>query len=90
LSSTTYWKNKRVVITGASSGLGHALVEYLAPMGVTFGLFSRRIEEMQSLARRFQNSGSRFFVRACDVRDRQSVDKCIKEFAREHGGLDVV
>jgi short-subunit dehydrogenase len=85
-----YWLNRKVLITGASSGLGAALVRELAQYQVHFGLFSRRIEPMQQLQSELKNSGSKFFIRSCDVQNREQVEKCIDEFVAEVGRLDVV
>jgi short-subunit dehydrogenase len=84
-----YWSNRKVLITGASSGLGAALVRELAKYQVHFGLFSRRIEPMQQLQSELQNSGSKFFIRSCDVQNREQVEQCVDAFVAEAGGLDV-
>src|SRR5262249_62139817 len=84
-----YWKDKAVLITGASSGLGYALVEALADCHVHFGLLSRRVEPMNELAAKFAGSGSRFFIRGCDVTKREEVESAIDDFAKEAGRVDV-
>lgn len=86
---TSCWQNKSVLITGASSGLGAALVEALAPYQITFCLLSRREQRMHELAAKLSTSGSRFWIRGCDVRDRQAVYSAIHDFYRETGRLDV-
>jgi short-subunit dehydrogenase len=84
-----YWTGKTVLITGASSGLGHALVESLAPYHVHLGLLSRRLEPMQELAAKLQASGSQFWLRSCDVRKRAEVESAIADFVKAAGRLDV-
>jgi short-subunit dehydrogenase len=84
-----YWSNRTVLITGASSGLGAALVRSLAKYQVHFGLFSRRIEPMQQLQSELQNSGSKFLIRSCDVQNRKQVEECVNAFVAEAGRLDV-
>ncbi|MDZ7264292.1 MAG: SDR family NAD(P)-dependent oxidoreductase [candidate division KSB1 bacterium] len=85
----SYWSNKFVLITGASSGLGSALVEALAPYHIHFCLLSRREERMKELATKLKSSGSSFWIRGCDVRDRQAVYSAINAFHRETGRIDV-
>jgi len=85
-----YWKNKNVVITGASSGLGAALVDALAPFDIHFGLLSRRIEPMEALARKHSAGNSHFFIKRCDVQNRKEVDAAIEDYARAAGNPDVV
>ncbi len=86
----TYWSGKSVLITGASSGLGWAITEALAPYGIKFCLLSRRLEIMEELADKLRGTGSSFRVRACDVRNRHEVQTCVQEFYTEAKRLDVV
>lgn len=86
---SSYWTGKSVLITGASSGLGWALTEALAPYKIHFALLARREAEMQKLVAQLQSTGSRFWIRACDVRHRNEVDKAVKDFVTESGKLDV-
>jgi len=88
-SLTSFWSSKSVLITGASSGLGWALVHALAPYKIHFCLLSRREKELQILAGQLRNSGSRFWIRACDVRNRQEVESAVHDFVKESGKLDV-
>jgi short-subunit dehydrogenase len=84
-----YWSNRKVLITGASSGLGAALVRELAKFQVHFALLSRRVEPMQQLQSELQNSGSKFWIRSCDVQNRKQVEECVYSFVAETGRLDV-
>jgi short-subunit dehydrogenase len=84
-----YWTGKKVVITGASSGLGTAITKALAPYKAHFCLLSRRIEPMQELSSQLSQSGSKFWIRSCDVQNRVEVEKAIDEFAKEASGIDV-
>jgi short-subunit dehydrogenase len=86
---TSYWQNKSVLITGASSGLGWAIVEALAPYQINFCLLSRRAEPMKELADQLKDSGSTFWIRSCDVRNRAEVYSAINDFYHQHGRLDI-
>jgi len=83
-----YWTGKSVLITGASSGLGWAITEALAPYRVHFCLLSRRTDPMQELVRKLGSSGSRFWIRACDVRNREQVELAVNDFVTEAGRID--
>ncbi|NIR51898.1 SDR family NAD(P)-dependent oxidoreductase [candidate division KSB1 bacterium] len=85
----SYWTGKSVLITGASSGLGYAVTEALASYKIKFGLLSRRQERMQELADKLQETGSSFWIKSCDVRNRDEVLSSVKEFHQKAGSLDV-
>jgi len=89
LKLESYWQNKTVLITGVSSGIGLALVEALAPYQVNFCLLSRREEKMRELSRKLQDSGSKFWFKSCDVRNRIEVYSAIEEFFRQYGRIDI-
>jgi len=86
---TSYWSSKSVLITGASSGLGRALTEALAPFNIHFCLLARRENELRQLEEKLKPAGSRFWIRACDVRHRAEVERAVKDFLTESGKLDV-
>jgi short-subunit dehydrogenase len=85
----SYWTGKSVLVTGASSGLGWAITEALAPFRIQFCLLSRRQEKMQELTDKLKDSGSSFWIRACDVRNREEVFSAVQDFHKEAGRLDV-
>lgn len=47
-------KNKTVLITGASSGLGEALAEYCASQGCALALVARRLEKLEQIAEKIR------------------------------------
>lgn len=85
-----YWQGKKVVITGASSGLGWSICEALSKYKIHFALLSRREEKMNELAEKLKNTGSTFWVRACDLCNQKQVESAIFDFAEEANGIDVV
>ena len=72
---------KVVLITGASSGLGKAIGEFLYHKGFTVYGTSRNPEKV---------TNSIFPMLALDVRDTQSIRHCIDEVIRISGRIDVV
>ena len=87
--NSSYWQNKSVLVTGASSGLGWAIVEALAPYQINFCLLSRRTEPMKELAEKLKDNGSSFWLRSCDVRNREEVYSAINDFYHQYSRLDI-
>ena len=48
----TFWHQKRVLITGASSGLGEALAYHLSECGASLVIGARRLEQLEAVASR--------------------------------------
>ena len=82
---------QRVIITGASSGIGAALALRYARGGATLGLIARRKPELERLAAQLaaQFSGSSE-VYPLDVRDAAALAAAGRNFIARHGSPDVV
>ena len=57
----------RVLLTGASSGIGHALAEQLAQSGARLVLAARSMEKLQALATSLTSRGTEAAAVAADV-----------------------
>ncbi len=80
-------KPRRVVITGASSGIGQALAEIYAHRGATLALIARRAEPMQAFAR---SHPDQVLTYAIDVRNTAALHEAARDFIARHGAPDVV
>ena len=79
-----------VVVTGASSGIGRAFVEAMAPSGAKCVLGARRRELLESLAERVRSEGSRAVVQALDLRHTTAGRAAAVEVLAEHGIPEVL
>ncbi|MFN7086467.1 MAG: SDR family oxidoreductase [Burkholderiales bacterium] len=78
---------QRVVITGASSGIGAALARHYAAQGARLGLIARRLPALERLAAQFACDAA---VYALDVRDGEGMRRAAADFMSRHGCPDVV
>ena len=84
------WKNRVVLLTGASSGIGEALALALSKRGATLGLLARREDMLRDLARRCDDAGGRSRVFPADVTDPDSVQSAADALRKEFGHIDVL
>src|SRR5438445_12791105 len=85
-----FFRDRAVVVTGASSGIGYDVALGFAQRGAQVGLIARRRTVLQELAGRIQGLGARAIVLPCDVTKRNEVDHAINEARREFGKIDVL
>jgi short-subunit dehydrogenase len=79
----------RVVITGASSGIGQATAEVFARRGAHLVLAARNREALEDVARRCTDAGGRARVVPTDVTDIDQVRALAEESVAELGSIDV-
>jgi NAD(P)-dependent dehydrogenase (short-subunit alcohol dehydrogenase family) len=79
------FRDRHVVVTGASAGIGRAIALRLAREGARLTLLARRREELEATA---AEAGGGAHVAACDIRDRDAVDRAIDAAAAAQGAID--
>ena len=83
-------KDKVVIITGASSGIGEATAKLLASRGAKVVLGARRGEELKQIVDQIKEDGGQAVYRELDATD-PSANEAIVELAKnEFGGVDVI
>jgi NAD(P)-dependent dehydrogenase (short-subunit alcohol dehydrogenase family) len=78
-----------VVVTGASSGVGRAVVRELAKRGARLGLIARGREGLQAAAAEVEAAGGEALVLPCDVADAAAVEAAAAEVERRWGRIDI-
>lgn len=83
-------KDKVIVITGASSGLGLAAARRLAQQGACLVLGARRIERLQQLADELNGEGHRAIAVEADVTRLDDVKRLVDSAVQAFGRVDVM
>jgi NAD(P)-dependent dehydrogenase (short-subunit alcohol dehydrogenase family) len=78
-----------IVVTGASAGLGRAIVERFARDGAAIGLIARGRERLDDARRSVEALGGRAIVLPLDVADASAVEQAAETVERELGAIDV-
>jgi NAD(P)-dependent dehydrogenase (short-subunit alcohol dehydrogenase family) len=79
-----------VLVTGASSGIGHHLAELLAAAGAKVALAARRVERLEELAREIAAAGGQGLPIECDVTRSDSVAAAVATAEAELGPLTIL
>ena len=78
----------KIIITGASSGLGKALAKHYASLGAILGLIARNKASLESLVNELPDTDSVFYT--IDVRDAESMQSAASDFIQRYGCPDIV
>ena len=90
MSGTAHTDVHRVLVTGASRGIGRATAIAFARTGAAVVLLARESSELRETAQEVEDLGARVVVTPCDVRDVAAVERAIEDVESELGGLDVL
>ncbi len=81
-------KNKVVLITGASSGIGKSTAEAFAMKGANVVVAARRKEELDSLVASIEAKGGKASAIQTDVSNAKSVEQMVAHTIKTFGRLD--
>ncbi|MFC7492959.1 MULTISPECIES: SDR family NAD(P)-dependent oxidoreductase [unclassified Nocardioides] len=79
---------RRILVTGASSGIGEATAKAVAARGATVLLVARRADELDRVRREIEATGGRAAAYPCDLTDLDAVDALVAQVLDEHGAVD--
>ena len=83
-------KGKRVLITGASSGIGLETALKVGEAGGEVLLVSRTREKLEEVAKQVEELGGTAHVHPADLSDLEDIDRLAAEVVEQHGGVDVL
>src|SRR4051794_23036456 len=83
-------QGRRILVTGASSGIGLATVKRLAQEGAQLALIARGVEALEQAAALARAHGAVAHVLPADITDREAAGAAVEAAVDALGGLDVL
>ncbi|TDK94227.1 SDR family oxidoreductase [Mycobacterium paragordonae] len=83
-------RGKRVLLTGASSGIGEAAAEQFAERGATVVVVARRRDLLDELAHRITTTGGTAMSIPCDCSDMDAIDSLVADVEQRIGDIDIL
>jgi short-subunit dehydrogenase len=81
---------KRIVLTGASSGIGRDTALLLGDAGATVILVARRRAELEAVADEIRAGGGAAHVLPADLAEAEDADRLAREIVADQGGADIL
>ena len=81
---------KHVMITGASSGIGHAAALKIAAAGGVPLLVARNVEKLEEVRAEIVAAGGTAYVYAADISDMESVERLLERVLADHRNVDAL
>ncbi len=83
-------RNKVVVITGGSSGIGLSTAQRVAEAGAITVIVARGEEELFKARDEMKKAGGKVFAYTADLADMADCDRLVKKVLDEHGHVDIL
>jgi short-subunit dehydrogenase len=83
-------KDKRILVTGASSGIGREVALKIGEAGGTVLLVARTREKLEELKNEVEEAGGTAHVHPADLSDMDDIERMADEIVEQHGGVDVL
>lgn len=84
------WKGKLAVVTGASAGIGAAIIEDLANAGINVVGLARRVEKIDDLIKSIGSTPGNVHAYQCDVSDLQSIKAAFEWIEEKFGSISIL
>ena len=81
---------KKVIVTGASKGIGLAIANEFAKEGASVSICARGRESLESARELVAGNGGNVYADICDVSDKKSLIRYIENAVQNLGGLNIL
>jgi NAD(P)-dependent dehydrogenase (short-subunit alcohol dehydrogenase family) len=83
-------RDKVVLITGGSRGLGLVIARELSSLGAQVAICARSDRELARVRDEFADRGKQIFTETCDVGVRAEMDRCVRNVREALGEIDIL
>jgi 3-oxoacyl-[acyl-carrier protein] reductase len=83
-------KNRVVIITGASGGIGRCIAEALAKRNARLTLVGRDLDKLQEVAQNVRKNGGEALVQTCDIRSQSEAERMVAATVQRYGTVDIL
>jgi NADP-dependent 3-hydroxy acid dehydrogenase YdfG len=83
-------KDKVVIITGASSGIGYATALTLSKAGAKVAIGARRTDKLEELENQIKKNGGDVLSRKLDVTQKTDCDAIVEQTIKKWGAVDIL
>lgn len=90
MTSTSPLSGSVALVTGASSGIGHATALRLASEGATVAVVARRKDRLDEVVSEIEASGGTALAVAADITDRAAAFAAVEDVIAQFGRLDIL
>lgn len=84
------WSGKVAVVTGASVGIGRAIVQDFAENGIHVIGLARRCKKVEEIAKVLGETSGKIYAYRCDVSDPESVKDAFKWIEEKFGAIHIL
>ncbi|MBL0122969.1 MAG: SDR family oxidoreductase [Betaproteobacteria bacterium] len=81
---------KVALITGAGQGVGRGIAVALAKEGVKVAVAGRTLAKVEDAVSEIESAGGEAFAIECNVRQRDSLERCVPAVVERFGGLNIL
>lgn len=83
-------RHRKVLITGAASGIGKLLAQRLGTQGAELILWDINEQGLAAVREEFEGRGIKTSIYCCDLSQREAIAQTAAQVLSEHGGIDVL
>jgi short-subunit dehydrogenase len=81
---------KKIVVTGASKGIGKAIALYFGAQGFDVAICARDVQKLDAVAAEIRTMGAQVICAACDVTHQQQILQFAANVQKQWGAIDVL